>query len=290
MVGLETKTASIVDSARSSVETAALLTGTIKHSEAEFSALAAGDFFLAGNILLDLEKLHLNVKNNGARFFIPILSAQSTLQLSINVAPHCYAALFVLAENAHRDLQVRLVLEDESRLEFFSFFKNAEIELDCTMALAQKAQGLLAGLTQAEKDTHTAIAIRVHHRQKNGKSQQAFYSYARDNAEVGFTGTIVVDPGSDGTVAHQLHRGTLLSKTARIHARPFLNILHDDVRCTHGSTVGFIDEEAIHYLRTRGIDRAVAEAMLVASFERQFFDALPDKKARQFFGQAEEES
>lgn len=287
---VETTTASILDSARCAAETAAFLSGTIKHSEAEFSAMAAGDFFLAGNALPDLEKLHLNAKSSGARFFIPILSSQGTLQLSINVAPRCYAALFVLAENTHRHLQVRLVLEDESRLDFFSLFKNAEIKLDCTMALAQKAQGFLTGLTQAEQDTQTTIAIRVHHRQQNSKSQQAFYSYARDSAEVSFTGAIVVDPGSDGTVAHQLHRGTLLSKTARIHARPFLNILHDDVRCTHGSTVGFIDEEAIHYLRTRGIERAVAEAMLVASFERQFFDALPDKKARQFFGQAEEES
>ena len=79
----------------------------------------------------------------------------------------------------------------------------------------------------------------------------------RDRSRAVFNGKVIVHPGADGTDAAQSNRNLLLSQNAEIDTKPQLEIYADDVKCTHGATVGRLDEEAVFYLRSRGIDRVV---------------------------------
>jgi Fe-S cluster assembly protein SufD len=85
---------------------------------------------------------------------------------------------------------------------------------------------------------------------------------------------VIVRPGTVATSADQSSHNLLLAPTAEADARPWLEILADDVRCTHGATVGRLDEQALFYLRSRGIPLEQGRAMLVAAFAAEVIDAI----------------
>jgi Fe-S cluster assembly protein SufD len=145
------------------------------------------------------------------------------------------------------------------------------------------AQARFFGLTETAAEQVTGIHVHVNHVEGDNLTDQKYYSYASGTSAIEFTGKITVQPGADGSVAHQLHRGVALTQGARISAQPFLNIKHDDVRCTHGSTVGFVNADALHYLRARGIEKSVAEMLLIQSSQRQFYEAIPAEIASAFY-------
>jgi len=89
-----------------------------------------------------------------------------------------------------------------------------------------------------------------------------------------FNGRIVVQPTGGGTDATQSNKNLILSDQAEIDTRPRLEILADDVRCAHGATVGQLDPEAIHYLRTRGINEATARSMLTSAFANEMVEQV----------------
>jgi Fe-S cluster assembly protein SufD len=89
-----------------------------------------------------------------------------------------------------------------------------------------------------------------------------------------FNGRIVVDKGAQKTDARQSNRNLLLSAAALAQSNPQLEILADDVRCTHGSTIGRLDEDAVFYLRSRGLDRASAESLLTWAFAAEVVDGV----------------
>jgi Fe-S cluster assembly protein SufD len=95
-----------------------------------------------------------------------------------------------------------------------------------------------------------------------------------------FTGRIVVHLDAQKTDAIQSSSGLLLAPTGHITTRPQLEIYADDVRCTHGSTIGQLDDDAIFYLRARGIPEAEARAMLVRAFIADIIDRFPDEPVR----------
>ena len=76
----------------------------------------------------------------------------------------------------------------------------------------------------------------------------------------------VIKKNSSNSEAHQKNNNIILSKKSVIHSNPQLEIYNDDVKCSHGSTTGQIDEEAIHYMRTRGINEADAKKLILQSF------------------------
>lgn len=196
--------------------------------------------------------------------------------------------IFLKADVAGPDKSIRIKYNLHPNATARIFTKITEgVSLHYEAELARGAEVRFFGLTETESDAEAKIDVSVHHREGQNYSEQKFYSYADGKSRVSFTGRITVDPGASGAVAHQLHRGILLSEDARINADPFLNIMHDDVRCTHGSTIGFIDQDAMQYLMARGIDRSRAEQMLVFSSQREFYDALPDDAARTYFAGGE---
>jgi Fe-S cluster assembly protein SufD len=116
--------------------------------------------------------------------------------------------------------------------------------------------------------------LRVHHARPHCTSHQLYKGVLDDASKTVFNGRIVVDPGAQKTDAKQSNRNLLLSETAQAQSNPQLEIYADDVRCTHGSTVGRLDEEAVFYLRSRGIDRSSAENLLTFAFAAEIVDGV----------------
>ncbi len=121
----------------------------------------------------------------------------------------------------------------------------------------------------------------VEHRVEQCTSNQLYKSVADGEGTVTFTGRIHVYPGAQKTNAYQSHRALLLSQKATVNARPQLEIYADDVRCTHGATTGSFDEEALFYLRSRGIPEQRARALLLHAFIHEALELLPEERLRQ---------
>lgn len=134
--------------------------------------------------------------------------------------------------------------------------------------------------------------VTVDHAASRCRSNQRFTGIIDDHGRGSFSGHVIVRPGTTGTDAHQTNRNLVLRPTAQADTRPWLEILADDVRCTHGATVGRLDDDALFYLRSRGIPLKQGRAMLVAAFAAEIIDAiepasLRDRVAAAFAAQRE---
>lgn len=128
------------------------------------------------------------------------------------------------------------------------------------------AECILNGLYVAGGEQHVDNHTALDHAQPHTSSRE-YYKGVLDGKATGvFNGKIIVRPGAQKTDAIQSNKNLLLSTEASINTKPQLEIYADDVRCTHGATVGQLDEEAIFYLRTRAIPRETARELLTYAF------------------------
>jgi Fe-S cluster assembly protein SufD len=139
----------------------------------------------------------------------------------------------------------------------------------------------LTGLARPVGHQQHDHVILVDHQASDGTSTQHFRGVVDDRAMSAFSGHVIVRPGTTGTDASQSNPNLVLRTTAQAETRPWLEILADDVRCTHGATVGRLDDEALFYLRSRGIALQEARAMLVAAFAAEITDAITPDSLRE---------
>ena len=125
------------------------------------------------------------------------------------------------------------------------------------------------GLFLSDKHQHVANFVMVDHAAPHCNSTQLFKGVLDDNATGAFNGRILVRPDAQGTNAYQSNNNILLSEEAKMDTKPQLEIFADDVKCSHGATVGQLDEEALFYLRSRGIDAREARLMLMFGFAHE---------------------
>lgn len=123
---------------------------------------------------------------------------------------------------------------------------------------------------------HCDTTTLIDHAHPRGTSRQMFKGVLDGEARAVFQGQVLVRPGAQRTDGHQLHRALLLSDQAQIDAKPELEIHADDVKCSHGATVGDLDDDALFYLRARGIDRDCARALLIAAFVNEAIAEITD--------------
>ena len=97
-----------------------------------------------------------------------------------------------------------------------------------------------------------------------------------------FNGKIFVQEDAQKTNAYQTNRNILLSKTADINTKPQLEIWADDVKCSHGATSGQLDEEAIFYLRSRGIPESSAKSMITFAFAAEVIEDHPNEELKKY--------
>lgn len=138
----------------------------------------------------------------------------------------------------------------------------------------------LRGLDVPVGDQRHDTAVTVEHAASYGRSRQLFKAAVGDRARGSFSGRVIVAPGTAGNDADQTSRSLLLAPTAQADARPWLEIFADDVRCTHGSSVGRLNHDALFYLRARGIPEDQAKAMLVGGFLAEMTDAVEPASLR----------
>lgn len=122
------------------------------------------------------------------------------------------------------------------------------------------------GLYHLSDNNTVEIKTHMHHRVPHCASEQVWRGVLDDRAKAVFEGNILVHHNAQKTDAQLSNKNLLLSKTAEINTKPILEIEADDVKCTHGATVGCLDEQALFYLRTRGIDEAAARQLLIDAF------------------------
>ena len=137
------------------------------------------------------------------------------------------------------------------------------------------------GLYLAGENQHIDNHTRVDHRVGPATSQQEYRGVLTANARCIWNGKAIVHDGADGTDAEQANHNLLLSDKAEIDAKPELEIYTDDVKCSHGTTVGQLDETALFYLRTRGIDKVGARKILTTAFAQTIVSKLPIESPRE---------
>lgn len=144
------------------------------------------------------------------------------------------------------------------------------------------AECLINGLFIGAGRQHLDNYMLVEHASPNGSSRQ-FYNGILDQQSRGvFHGRIVVHKDAQKTDAKQTNRNLLLSDDARMDTKPQLEIRADDVKCTHGATIGRIEVEPLFYLRSRGIDENSARNLLLYAFAAECLDRMKEQPARDF--------
>ncbi len=130
-------------------------------------------------------------------------------------------------------------------------------------------------------DNHTLID----HAQPHCNSNELYKGMLSDKARAVFSGTILVRQDAQKTNAFQSNKNLLLSEEAEVDSRPQLKIFADDVRCTHGATVGQLNEEALFYLQQRGIGKDQAQIMLRFAFAKEIIEKIKPEGLREAIGQ-----
>ncbi len=140
----------------------------------------------------------------------------------------------------------------------------------------------LNGLYMGNDTQHIDNNTLIDHAVSNCSSRELYQGILNDTATAVFSGKILVRPGAQKTDADQSNNCLLLSDEARIDTKPQLEIYADDVRCTHGATVGQLDADAIFYLRSRGISEQRAKNLLIYSFAERIIDQMKVESVREF--------
>ncbi len=132
----------------------------------------------------------------------------------------------------------------------------------------------LNGLYLANGRQHVDHHTRIDHHQPNGSSREYYRGVLDGAARAVFNGKVIVHPGAQKTDAHQANHNLLLSRDAEIDTKPELEIYADDVKCTHGATVGQLDDEQLFYLRSRGVEETMARSLLVHAFAHDVIERI----------------
>jgi Fe-S cluster assembly protein SufD len=158
---------------------------------------------------------------------------------------------------------------------------NQHVEL-----VGRGAESQVNGVLFTEGKQHLSYHTLQHHAAPQCRSDFLYKSALQDKSRTVWRGMIKVDPSAAQTDGYQRNDNLLLSATARADSIPGLEIQCDDVRCTHGSTTGKVDEELIFYAQSRGLTRKEATRLIVSGFFQQIFDRITIESVREALGQA----
>lgn len=138
-------------------------------------------------------------------------------------------------------------------------------DAQCVMT-GERGRSFLYGLAVGSDSQQIAQFTRQHHRIGNTTSDLLFKNVLRDHATSSYRGIIKVEKNANGTNAYQANRNLVLDPTVRCDSQPILEIESNQLRCTHGATVGRLDDQQLYYLRTRGLDETEARNLLIEAF------------------------
>ncbi len=181
------------------------------------------------------------------------------------------------SENAYHIASTFIEQQGSSQVKNFQVATGAHLNREDLhfSLLSPGAECELQGFYHSQGTQHIDNYSCIDHFVSQCKSQQNYQGVMDDESRAVFNGKVIVHPNAQQTVARQNNKNILLAKTAEINTKPELQIYSDDVQCSHGATVGQLDEEALFYLRARGIDENVAKHLLTCAFAHEVLDAFP---------------
>jgi Fe-S cluster assembly protein SufD len=161
-----------------------------------------------------------------------------------------------------------------------------EVHLTHPQANGRAAGARLTAFALLDGDGHADVTTVFRHDAGDVQSDQVFKAVLGGAATGVYQGKVAVGEGADGTDSRQLAKAMLISPKATANLKPELEILADDVKCAHGATVGDLEDDALFYLRARGIPEAQARAMLIAAFLETALERLPESAPASAFKDA----
>lgn len=188
----------------------------------------------------------------------------------------------LVQESAEAGLVTRTEVQQQadSRYAYYGFDLGGGLvrhDLHCAL-LGGAARASLNGAYLLDGNRHVDNHARVDHMAIDGFSEQYFRGVAGGSARAVFNTTVYIHAGADGSEAKQSNANILLSRRAEIDTKPELEIYADEVIASHGATVGQLDEQAVFYLRSRGLSEAQARQLLTTAFCRSVSDKLAAAK------------
>jgi len=180
---------------------------------------------------------------------------------------------------------IRSKLKKNSQFEKFNFSHNVN---SCRDEIISDLNGensyvSLNNIQHLSKKCFHEIKWEVNHNEPNTKSSQFVKSALHDESVAAFQGKIFVDSKAQKTDGYQLSRALLLSDNSKFLSKPELEIYADDVKCSHGSSSGSIDDDSIFYLRSRGINEQDAKKMMIEGFLAEVINKIKNNEIRNIF-------
>ena len=158
------------------------------------------------------------------------------------------------------------------------------VSTDIALNVELKGEGAQANIYGAYvcgADERVKIAVDMHHKVPHCNSRQLFKGIAGGKSRVDFYGKIIVAQDAQRTEAYQENHNILLSDDAKVDTKPQLEIYADDVKCSHGATIGRLNEEEQFYMRSRGITLEDARVLQMISFLAPVLEAIQDEAQRE---------
>lgn len=173
------------------------------------------------------------------------------------------SALYLKQEEGSRVLIDGITLfNGNTRNEYYSVFEGPDASLR------------LLGMSIEDGERCQETYSHIEHKAQRCHTDELFKYVVDDKAKGSFVGRIKVCEGATGTEAYQANRNLLGSNSARMHSKPELEIYNDDVKCSHGSAIGQLDEKQLFYMRTRGLDEATARLLLKQAFMSDVIEGI----------------
>ena len=252
-----------------------ILVVDIAATAASLSQIRA-DVFVGASSTLDLIEYHAS-SGDGEHY------ANSVINLTLDDNARANCVRIQDRDRMHNQTgRMAVTLGRDSQFRHCAFdFGGRLIRNDLVVDIAKPGStAIFDGLYLAGENQHIDNHTRVDHRVGPATSQQEYRGVLTANARCIWNGKAMVHEGADGTDAEQANHNLLLSDKAEIDAKPELEIYTDDVKCSHGTTVGQLDETALFYLRTRGIDKVGAKQILTTAFAQTIVSKLPVESPR----------
>jgi Fe-S cluster assembly protein SufD len=181
--------------------------------------------------------------------------------------------------------------EQDSRLHFHTLSLNGALvrnDLQITSA-GRNTDTWMSGLALTKGDQHVDNHTIMDHTMPDCTSNELYKTVADDASTVVFNGKVFVRPDAQKINAYQSNANILLSENAQVFTKPELEIYADDVKCSHGTTTGQMDEEALFYLRARGVGEQSARKMMVHAFASDVLTRMKSEAVRNYAEQIMEE-
>ena len=215
-----------------------------------------------------------NIKNNFLNF-----------RQKINIGKNSVLKNYSLDINPTSNIKYSfkdISLDKNSHLEYFVYSKGSQFakhDINCSLN-SDYGSVALNGIIDLDDKKHHEIKTVINHNKENCKSYQLIKSVLNDNSKGVYQGKIYVNSIAQKTDGYQLSRALLLNEDVEFNSKPELEIYADDVKCSHGSTSGNIDENSIFYLMSRGLSHAQSKRLLTNGFLNEVIEKITNEDVK----------